>query len=122
MSHQEYSPSPSGREVARIIRPVLETLLGRTGLRVLEYHLEKLLQNDPYDALCADPHSFHVAMRRLFGQGADAMIRIMAKKMIEENILDAEDPNELLEALKDPREGRKKLLRMLRIHEDDKHE
>mgnify|MGYP000325784323 CR=1 FL=1 len=43
------------------------------------------------------------------------MIRIMAKKMIEEGALEASDPSEFLEALKDQRKGREKLLKMLRL-------
>lgn len=122
MPHPDHSPSPSGRDAARIIRPVLEAFLGKTGLRVLEYHLEKLLQKDPYEALCSDPHSFYLAMRNLFGQGADIIIQTMAKKMMDENILDARDPNELLDALKDQREGRKKLLKILRLHDNEDYE
>lgn len=115
MSHRERHSKFSGTDLARVIRPVFETFLGRAGLRVLEYHLEKLLQNDPYETLYADPHSFYLAVRSIFGQGADAIIQLMAKKMIEENILDLRDPDEFLKTLKDPQRGREKLSRMLRI-------
>lgn len=81
----------------------------------MEYHLEKLLQEDPYSVLCNEPHRFYLAVKSVFGQGADMMIRIMAKKMIEEGVLEASDPSEFLEALKDQQKGREKLLKMLRL-------
>jgi len=115
MSYGERFESPLGRHVAQIIRPALEALLGKTGLRVLEHHLEKLLQEDPYSVLCSEPHRFYLAVKNIFGEGADMMIRIMAKKMIEEGVLEASDPNEFLEALKDQWKGREKLLKMLRL-------
>jgi len=115
MSYGGRFESPLGRRVAQIMQPALETLLGKTGLRVLEYHLEKLLQEDPYSVLCSEPHRFYLAVKNIFGQGADMMIRIMAKKMIEEGALEASDPSEFLEALKDQRKGREKLLKMLRL-------
>jgi hypothetical protein len=115
MSCDEPFEGPFERRAAQIMRPALEALLGKTGLKVLEYHLEKLLHGDPYSILCTEPHRFYLAMKNIFGEGADAMVQVIAKKMIDKGILETSSPSEFLEALKDPQKGREKLLKMLKL-------
>ena len=84
---------------------------------VLEFHLNKRLQGDMYEAFYENPHGFYQALRDFFGSGADAVLRIIAQKLIEEGHLEASSPREFVEVLKNPGEGGRKLWKMFKLQE-----
>jgi len=105
------------RYVAHVLRSALKGLLGESGLMVLEFHLNKRLQGDMYEIFYENPHRFYQALRDFFGSGADAVLRIIAQKLIEEGHLEAASPQEFVEVLKNPGEGGRKLWKMFKLQE-----
>jgi len=111
---------PHKRYVAHVLRSTLKSLLGESGLMVLEFHLNKRLQGDMYEAFYENPHRFYQALRDFFGSGADAVLRIIAQKLIEDGHLEAASPQEFIEVLRRPSQGRRELWKMFKFREGDK--
>ena len=80
MRPRNLAGEPHKRYVTYALRSALKSLLGESGLMVLEFHLNKRLQEDMYEAFYENPHGFYQTLRDLFGPGADAVIRIIAQK------------------------------------------
>jgi len=108
---------PHKRYVAYVLCSTLKSLLGESGLMVLEFHLNKRLQGDMYEAFYENPHRFYQALRGFFGSGADAVLRIIAQKLMEDGHLEAASPQEFVKVLKNPGEDRWKLWKMFRLRE-----
>jgi len=94
--------TPHKSYVSQAVRSALKSLLGESGLYVLEYHLNKRLGRDLYDAFYEDPHGFYRALASLFGSGTDAILRILGKRLIEDGWIEARDPSEFVDAMRDP--------------------
>ena len=108
---------PHKRYVIHVLRSTLKSILGEPNLMILEFHLNKRLQGDMYEAFYENPHRFYQALRDFFGSGADAVLRIIAQKLIEGGHLEAASPQEFVEVLKNPGEGGRKLWRMFKLQE-----
>ena len=108
---------PHKRYVTHVFYSALKSLLGESGLMVLEFHLNKRLQGDMYEAFYENPHGFYQALRDFFGSGVDTILRIIAQKLIEGGHLEAASPQEFVEVLKNPGEGGRKLWRMFKLQE-----
>jgi len=108
---------PHKRYVAHVLRSALKSLLGESSLIVLEFHLNKRLQGDMYEIFYENPHRFYQALRDFFGSGADAVLRIIAQRLIEEGHLEVSNPREFVEVLKGPGGGRRELWKMFKLQE-----
>ena len=87
---------------------------------VLEFHLNKRLQGDMYEIFYENPHLFYQVLRDFFGSGADAVLRIIAQKLIEDGHLEAASPQEFVKVLKNPGEDRWNLWKMFKLWEAGK--
>jgi len=101
---------PHKRYVAHVLRSAFKSLLGESGLTVLEFHLRKRLQGDIYEVFYENPHGFYQALGDFLGPGVDAILRIIAQKLIESGHLEASSPGEFVEVLKNPGEGGRRML------------
>jgi len=99
--------------VRQALRSALSSLLGEQSLRVLEFHLNRILGGSLYDVFYDDPHRFYKAIRGFFGSGADSVIELVASKLMEEGFLSADDPREFLELLRSSDDRSPKKLREL---------
>ena len=82
--------------------------------------MNRRLREDMYEIFYENPHGFYQALRDFFGSGADAVLRIIAQRLIEEGHLEAASPQEFVEVLKNPGEGGRKLWKMFKLREADK--
>jgi len=103
--------------IAHILRSTLKSLLGESGLRVLEFHLEKRLQGDMYEVFYENPHSFYKALQSFFGSGVDVVLRITAQKLIEEGYLETTNPQEFINILKNPSGDKRELQKIFKLQE-----
>ena len=90
--------------VKGIFRDTIRTIFGENGSKILELHLRRVLNRDPYDALYDNPKLFCDGLRSFFGNGTRGLLRIIAGTLIKEykiqnispdhlvSLLDAEDP------------------------------
>ena len=79
--------------------------------------LNKRLQGDVYEIFYENPHGFYQALRDFFGSGVDAVLRIIAQRLIEEGHLEVSNPREFVEVLKSPGGGGRELWKMLKLQE-----
>mgnify|MGYP000689841341 CR=1 FL=1 len=107
---------PHKRYVAHVLRSALKALLGESGLAVLEFHLNRRLREDMYEVFYDDPHRFYNAMKNFFGSGVDAILRIIAQKLIEEGHIDVESPKAFVEVFNSPGEESRQRLRKMFGH------
>ena len=84
---------------------------------VLEFHLRKRLQGDIYEVFYENPHGFYQALGDFLGPGVDAILRIIAQKLIENGHLEAASPQEFVKVLKNPGEDRWNLWKMFKLRE-----
>lgn len=101
--------------VERLLRQWLLKLLGNTGLVALEYQLRKVLGKSPYQVFYENPNDLYNAFRTIFGEGAEALLRVLFSTMIREGAIDAPSPDEILVLMRrNDEDARKALLKMLR--------
>ena len=109
------SELPSKNEVERLLRLWLLRLLGNAGLTALEYQLKKILGENPYYVFYEEPNKLYNGLRMIFGDGADALLRIFFSMMIREGAISASNPNEIIDPMRrDDENSRKAILRMFR--------
>ncbi|MEN2975221.1 MAG: hypothetical protein ABDH32_06570 [Candidatus Caldarchaeales archaeon] len=93
----------------------IASLLGPSGLTALEYHLNKKLGRDMYEVFYNSPFIFYNALKNFLGTGADAILRIVATKLISEGRIVGITPKEFIELMsKDGEPFRIKLLKSFR--------
>lgn len=106
---------PSRDIVERLLRLWLLKLLGTTGLSALEYQLRKILAGNPYQAFYENPSKLYYAFKAIFGEGAEALLRIVFSAMIREGAIDASDPDEIINLMRrNDEDSRRALLRMFK--------
>ncbi|MEM3922466.1 MAG: hypothetical protein QXG25_06290 [Nitrososphaerota archaeon] len=107
---------PSRDVVEMVLKFWLLKLLGNAGLSALEYQLRKILAENPYQAFYENPNKLYEAFRAIFGEGAEALLRILFSAMIREGAIDASNPDEIINLMRRNDEAsRRALLRMFRI-------
>ncbi|MCS7133097.1 MAG: hypothetical protein NZ918_05220 [Aigarchaeota archaeon] len=86
---------------AFFFKGVLERVLGRSSLAVLEYQLSKRVAGaDPYELLLKNPQDFCRALAHIFGaSGSCIFLRLVFKYIIDEYALTGWNPDELAKAL-----------------------
>ncbi|MCS7125336.1 MAG: hypothetical protein NZ929_00255 [Aigarchaeota archaeon] len=93
----------------------IASLLGPSGLTALEHHLNRKLGRDMYEVFYYSPNVFYNALRSFLGSGADAILKIVVSKLIDEGRITGITPKEFLELIsKDDESFRRKLLRSFR--------
>lgn len=101
--------------VCKSIKSVFHMLLGDAGSLALENYLSRKLSRNMYEVLCSSPNEFYRVFKSFLGYGADALLRIVASKLIEEGKLVGLTPREFIELLSDGSEdARLRLLRSFR--------
>ncbi|MEM1583627.1 MAG: hypothetical protein QXF28_03415 [Nitrososphaerota archaeon] len=101
--------------VKEVFRSTFRELLGPAGLSALEHYLNRRLQHDMYEVLVSSPPIFYNALKNFLGKGADAILRILAMKLIEEGKMIGVSPEEFLELMKsDDEESYKRFLRVFK--------
>ncbi len=94
----------------------LVSLLGEQSLKVLEFHLNRVLGGNLYDVFYDDPRRFYEAVKSFFGSGADSVIELVASKLLEDGYLDANGPQEFLElVIKGDEESKRRLRNMFKL-------
>lgn len=86
--------------VKEAFRSTLRELLGPSGLNALEHYLNRRLQDDMYDVLVSSPPTFYNTLRSFLGKGADAILRIVVMKLIEEKKIVGVSTEEFIELMK----------------------
>lgn len=111
----KHDGDPFFKYVKKCLADVMSSLLGNSGLSVLEYHLNRKLGGDMYEAFYESPHAFYLALKSFFGSGADAILNIVAKKLWENGKIAGLSPKEFVELMKQDKESnRQKILDSLR--------
>ena len=108
--------SESESEVLKtFLKDKLSSLLGNSGVRVLEYSLARVLREDPFTVFIESPRAFYNGMSRIFGKGADALLRLLFASILRQNLATpSTSPEELLLYLKiGDMESRTKLIKEL---------
>ncbi|MEM2773881.1 MAG: hypothetical protein QXX82_05715 [Nitrososphaerota archaeon] len=88
--------------VRDVLRSTLRDLLGLSGATALENFLNKRLGDDMYLVFCNSPYRFYDALKGFLGKGADAILKIVAVKLIERGSLSEISPEEFVELVKNP--------------------
>lgn len=83
--------------IKRFFQGAFRSLLGDSGSKIFELHMRRVLGADPYDVLYGDPRAFYGGLKRLFGPGADALLKLFAKDLIAKYDLEGVSPEEFLE-------------------------
>ncbi|MEM0078770.1 MAG: hypothetical protein QXL40_04090 [Nitrososphaerota archaeon] len=101
--------------VCKSIRFVFHMLLGDSGASALENYLNRKLSRNMYEVFCSSPNEFYRVLKSFLGYGADALLKIVASKLIEEGVLVGLTPGEFVELLSDGSENaRLRLLKSFR--------
>jgi vacuolar-type H+-ATPase subunit C/Vma6 len=88
------------RYIKEVFRSTLRDLLGPSGLNALERYLNRKLQDDMYEVFVDSPSTFYNVLRSFLGKGADAILRIAAKKLIDEGKIEGLSAEEFIELMK----------------------
>jgi len=86
--------------VRSILREELESILGSSGLMVLEYQLKKIVGGDPYEVLCKDPKFFYSSLRKIFKDSTDHFLKIIMRDIIQNYELNDISPEKLVSVFK----------------------
>lgn len=90
------------------------SLLGESGARVLEFHMTRILGSDPYYVLYDNPKAFCDGLRGFLGSGANALLKILSKKIINEYHLENISPDEIVELMESgSRESRERFINLI---------
>lgn len=101
--------------VERLLKQWLLRLLGNTGLVALEYQLRKVLGESPYQVFYENPNRLYNAFKAVFGEGAEALLRVLFSTMIREGAIDASSPDEVITLMRrNDENARRALLKMFR--------
>lgn len=70
-------------EIARrILEEATTTALGPTCNTVIEFHLKQRFGRDPSEVFVEDPRAFYVALKEIFGAGADSIISLIGTFLV----------------------------------------
>lgn len=109
------SEIPSRDVVESILKLWLLKLVGNTGLSALEYQLRKILGENPYKAFYEDPNRLYNTFKMIFGEGADALLRVLFSAMIHGGAINASSPDEIIDLMRRNDENSKRsLLKMFK--------
>ena len=109
-------PLNSGRHSkTRILQNILESILGSSGRIALEYHLSRILGEEPLQVFIENPRRFYEALREIFGEnGARVTFRLLCGKLAELSKAVYPTPEDLFELmLKDEKAARREIRRLI---------
>ena len=92
-------------------REAFKSILGDSGVRVLEFHVRRISSSDLYELLYNDPRRFYETLTRFFGQGAKAFVRILANALIDKYQLNDVSLEEFAAIMRGEREDARDKLR-----------
>lgn len=102
------------KTVAEALRSALLSIFGETCLSALEYHLTKILGNDPYRVFYEDPSRFYQGLKTFFGPGAEKILEIIFLRLQQMGALEFVSPAEILAMLERSTEARNEILKMFK--------
>ncbi len=102
------------RKVKETLRSALHSIFGDTCLSALEYHLTKILGNDPYGTFYEDPSRFYQGLKTFFGQGAEKILEIIFLRLQQMGKIELVSPAEILAMLESGPEARNEILKMFK--------
>lgn len=97
--------------IGRGLKEVLSTMLGSNGLRALRYHLERKLGENMYDVFYDNPCRFYKGLKSFLGFGAEPLMRLIARGLIERGYIEGLTPREFLELLSNCDENSETVIR-----------
>ena len=93
------------------MKEILNAMLGPNGLRSLRYHLERKLGENMYDVFYDNPCRFYRGLKGFLGFGAEPLMRLIARRLIEEGYIQGLTPRKLLELLNNCDESSEAVIR-----------
>lgn len=95
------SGSERACRVKNVFRSAVRGLLGANGSRVLEFHMARILEEDPYEVLYRDPRKFCEGLRSFFGNGTTAFLRILASSLLKTQRITGVTVDEVVKLMND---------------------
>ncbi|MCD6421177.1 MAG: hypothetical protein J7L17_02065 [Thaumarchaeota archaeon] len=91
------------------LKRIISSILGESGVEVLDFHLRKCMGVGLLEALIEDPRRLYACLRRIYGDGADAVIMLLGEALIKTYGLDISSRRFLLLIKGGSREAGEKL-------------
>ena len=70
------------------LKRIISSILGASGVEVLDFHLRRCMGVGLLEALIEDPQRLYACLRRIYGDGADAVIMLLGEALIKTYGLD----------------------------------
>jgi len=104
--------------LTRILRSGLVKILGETGLDVLEHFMQFPLSGDMYRVFYEDPQRFYGEFIKIYGRGADNLLKVLFSTLIREGLLEPVNPIEIITLMKSgDRDSIRKLTHVFKLEE-----
>lgn len=68
----------------KVIEEATTTALGPTCNTVIEFHLKQKFGRDPSEVFVEDPRTFYIALKEIFGAGAESIISLIGTYLVNE--------------------------------------
>jgi len=108
------SESLSLSEVERLIKVLrlgFVKILGESNLNILEIFLRRFFKRDIYHVFLEEPKRFYEELIKIYGDGADFLLRALFTVLVREDLLKPLDIDEIMRLMKmDDKDFIKKLL------------
>ncbi|MCS7126612.1 MAG: hypothetical protein NZ929_06875 [Aigarchaeota archaeon] len=111
-------PSLDLERLTKILRFGLVKILGESTLQILERFMLISLEEDMYHVLYEDPVRFYRALSKIYGKGADYLLKALFSTLTREGLLEPINASEIIIMIKSGDKNLvKSLLRSLSVRE-----